>query len=576
MAIESYFFNAVQSGGVYDRVYNAQDVTSYLDKIVGNGVFPNPSTNLQVRASSGMNVIVGAGQGWINGHKMINTIDMPLSIDSADVQLNRIDAVIFYVDLSSRTMGIDVVKGTAAATPTAPSLTRTASRYELCLAQISVNKQTTAITASMITDTRGNSDLCGFVQGLIQQVDTTTLFEQWQAGFEDWFDQVKDTLATATLLQKLEQVFITTSTTVTSFNVVDYIPSFKYSIDILEIYIDGLRLDNNEYELNQSTVTLNTPITHAGTEVSLVVYKSIDGSDAESIVTQVQEMQEVVDTLETGMYIASGENDNQKLSQIVKEFLNGAEDYRQLEIDVYGDMACTSPTTVISEANIAYWFDFSVHNSTRRVKLNFAHCKRIIIDCNNSDEATDVLINCDRIEIANLQAVMNNVAAGQMIVGESTCEDCAFWMNGLANQSGTITGAEQGTFTNCRMSVTAINGKAYGFSANGNVLRLNNCEVIAYNSSSASNESVAVHVKANETENVLIMFGCSCPINSRSGYKQNNVVKVNSGYYALVGNVLGMSAALYSTGTGKSELGTIYFSGGGKSIGTVEGEMLVL
>ena len=56
MAIKGYFFNAVESGGTYDRVYNAEDVTSYLDLIVGSGVFPNPSTNLQVRASTGMNV----------------------------------------------------------------------------------------------------------------------------------------------------------------------------------------------------------------------------------------------------------------------------------------------------------------------------------------------------------------------------------------------------------------------------------------------------------------------------------------------------------------------------------------
>lgn len=560
MAIQSYFFNAVEDGGVYDRIYNAEDVTSYLDKLVGNGVFPTPATQLQVRASTGMNVVVGSGQGWIDGHKIINTADLPLSIAASDVLLNRIDAVIFYVDYTTRTMGIEVLTGTAATTPIAPTLTRNANRYEMCLAQIAVNAQVSAITASMITDTRGISELCGYVQGLIQQLSTTGLFMQWEAAFDDWFDQVKDTLAAVTLLQKLEQIFTTTSATVSTFDVTDYIPSYKYSIDILEVYVNGLRLDENEYSLSQSTVALTTPITHAGTEVALVVYKSIDGSDAETIVTQVQEMQEVVDTLETGMYIATGQNDNVKLSQAVQTFLNGTSDYKQLEIDVYGDMACTVPATDLTEANIAYWFDFGVQNSTRRVKLNFAHCSRIIIDCNNSDEATDVLINCDRIEIANLQAVMNNVAAGQIIVGEGTITDCAFWMNGLSGQTGTITGAEQGTFTRCRMSITAASGLAYGFSANGNVLRLNDCEVIAYNSSGASNESVAVQVKGNETENVLIMNGCSCPIKARNGYKQSNVVKINSGYYALVANMLGKAAVKYATGDGKTETGTMIIS----------------
>lgn len=560
MTIQSYFFNAVKSGDTYDRIYNAQDMTDYLNLLVGNGVFPNPSTMLQVRASTGMNVIVGAGSGWINGHKIVNTIDMSLAIGTADVLLDRIDRVIFYVDWTSRTMGIEVKQGTAAISPVAPALVRTENRYEMCLAQIAIAKQTSSITAAMITDTRGNSELCGYVQGLIQQVDTTTLWTQQQAEFDDWFDEVKDTIAHTTLLRKLEQNFTTTSTTVTSFNVVDYIPSFKYSIDILEIYIDGLRLDSNEYTMNTSVVTLGTPITHAGTEVSLVVYKSIDGSDAETVVEQVQDMKTIVDALETGMYIASGQNDNIKLSQVVQTFLNGANDYQQLELDVYGDLACTTPMTVISEANLAYWFNFNVQNATRRVKLNFAHCNRIVIDCEDSDEATDVLIYANETEISNLQAVMNNVAAGQIIVGESTCTDCAFWMNALSGQTGSMIGAEQGTFINCRMSVTAINGIAYGFSGNGNVLRLKNCEVIVYNSSNASNESVAVHVKANETDNVLIMDACSCPLRTRSGYKQDNVVKINSGFYCITANMLGKAALKYSTGDGQTETGTMIIS----------------
>ena len=124
MAIQGYFFNAVEEGGVYDRLYNAEDVTSYLDLLVSNGVFPNPSTQLQVRASTGMNVIVGTGAGWIDGHKIINTADLPLSIQTSDVLLDRIDAVVFYADYTNRVMGIGVKTGTPASTPVAPTLQR--------------------------------------------------------------------------------------------------------------------------------------------------------------------------------------------------------------------------------------------------------------------------------------------------------------------------------------------------------------------------------------------------------------------------------------------------------------------
>ena len=278
MAINSYFFNAVYDSETqtYDRLYNADDMTSYLDLLVGNGVFPNPSTNLQVRPSSGMNVIAGAGAGWIDGHKVVNTADMTLTLTAADVVLNRIDAVIFYVDYTQRTMGIEVKTGTLAATPTAPVLTRSSSRYEMCLAQISVPKQTSAITASLITDTRGNSSLCGYVQGLIQQIDTTTLWEQQQAQFDDWFEGVHDQFEAGKIFKKLEGIYTTQSENEQSFNVLNFVPTYSFAYDILEVFINGFHLNQNEYTISNSTVTLETPISTAGAVVDFVVYKSVD------------------------------------------------------------------------------------------------------------------------------------------------------------------------------------------------------------------------------------------------------------------------------------------------------------
>ena len=188
MAIKSYFFNSVDS----DRTYNAEDFCSYLQQIIGNGVFPNPSTSLQVRANSGMQIFVGAGQGWINGHKMINTADYSLTVSTASASNPRIDTVVFFLDLTNRTMGLRIKTGTAEASPTTPDLTRTASVYELGLANIYVSKGATAITANVITDTRMDSNRCGMVQGLIQQVDTTTLWEQQDAEFHQWMIDVVD------------------------------------------------------------------------------------------------------------------------------------------------------------------------------------------------------------------------------------------------------------------------------------------------------------------------------------------------------------------------------------------------
>lgn len=276
MAIEGYFFNAVENEGVYDRIYNAEDVTSYLNQLVGNGVFPNPSTQLQVRPGSGMNIIVSAGSGWINGHKMVNTSDLTLTVESSDPILNRIDDVIFYVDFNLREMGIEMKTGIEAVTPVPLAMTRNSSRYEMCLAQITVNKQITNVTAAMITDTRGNSNLCGYVQGLIQQVDTETLWTQQQEKFDEWFDGVQGQFEAGKLFKKLEGMYVTTQANEASFNVLDYVPTYSFAYDILEVFINGFHLNSNEFTLSNNTVTLEIPIEEPGAVIDFVVYKSVD------------------------------------------------------------------------------------------------------------------------------------------------------------------------------------------------------------------------------------------------------------------------------------------------------------
>ena len=276
MGINSYFFNAVESGGVYDRVYNSEDITSYLNLLVGDGVFPNPSTQLQVRAGTGMNVIVGAGSGWINGHKMVNTTDMVLSVASSDVLMNRIDSVVFYVDYENRIMGIKVKTGTLAADPVAPELVRTDDMYEMQLATIQVNKKVSAITAAMITDTRMDSDVCGYVQGLIQQIDTSTLWQQQQQMFNDWFNSVKEQFQAGKLFKKFEGVYVTQEAGEASFDVLSLVPYYAFAYDILEVYISGIHLNGNEYTITNNTVNLETPIEEAGVTVTFVVYKSVD------------------------------------------------------------------------------------------------------------------------------------------------------------------------------------------------------------------------------------------------------------------------------------------------------------
>ena len=167
-----------------------------------------------------MAVNVLGGQGWINGYWYENTESISLAIDVADGVLNRVDSVVLRLGFSERNMWVAVKKGTPATSPSAPALTRNADYYELQLATIDVPAGSIKITQAQITDTRMNQNVCGWVTGVVDQLDTTTLFNQfdawyneqttsWQEQFDTWFETIKGQLnedAAGNLLNKIGEV----------------------------------------------------------------------------------------------------------------------------------------------------------------------------------------------------------------------------------------------------------------------------------------------------------------------------------------------------------------------------------
>lgn len=179
---KSSFFNSVS----HDRTYKAEDWAEYFASFIGNGVFPVPSTGLQVVANDGMKLNVKTGKAWINGYFYFNTGDLAVELDTADGQLNRIDRVVVRWDLTNRVMSVKVKSSSFSASPTAPALQRDADIYELALADIYVGAGVTAITQSKITDQRLNTSLCGVVAAVVQQIDTAAFNAQLQAWFAEY------------------------------------------------------------------------------------------------------------------------------------------------------------------------------------------------------------------------------------------------------------------------------------------------------------------------------------------------------------------------------------------------------
>lgn len=164
MAVTFFPFNSVMVNGAADRPANAESLAAYLAAFFSNGVLQQSETSLKVEPAGGMNVQVHAGAGCINGKAILNDAAEVITIEAASASQDRIDRVIFRLNEADRLMEFDVLKGTSGSSPEAPELTRTADIYELCLAEVNIPAGATEITASRITDTRIDTELCGHAQ----------------------------------------------------------------------------------------------------------------------------------------------------------------------------------------------------------------------------------------------------------------------------------------------------------------------------------------------------------------------------------------------------------------------------
>lgn len=198
MAYESGFFDAVDQGsGNYDRVYNAADFAHYFSLLIKNGVFPDPSSGMQVKAATtpNMTVQVIVGSGWINGYYITVTSNEVLTIPTASATLGRIDSVVMGLDYADRLIKLYVKSGAPSANPIPPVLQRDADKYELELARVTLAAGTGTVTQAIITDMRQNTERCGIVAGTVSQIDTTDLFAQYNEAFQTWFTSIQSQLS---------------------------------------------------------------------------------------------------------------------------------------------------------------------------------------------------------------------------------------------------------------------------------------------------------------------------------------------------------------------------------------------
>ncbi len=195
MAEVSFPFDSVQADGIDDRVYYAEDFKRYFKQFLRNGVYPNPSTNLKVEAlNNNMILSVNLGSAFINGtcYSLIED-KLNIAVSDSHINYNRKDIVVVSLNETNRTVNILYKEGVASASPQAPTIIRNADIYELKLCEIAVKSGVNKITQADILDTRLDNSVCGFVTGLVETVDTTELFNQYETYLNQKIEEWKQT-----------------------------------------------------------------------------------------------------------------------------------------------------------------------------------------------------------------------------------------------------------------------------------------------------------------------------------------------------------------------------------------------
>lgn len=264
---------------VYDRAFDSTDLREVYKTYFSNGYFAEVGTSMHVKAATGLTAIVQKGKVNIQGTLGFMDEDATVSFAAADKSNPRIDTVVARLDLSvdRRVIELDVLTGTAAASPTAPTLTRNSTVWELGLADVTIPVQAAAVSDTNIKDTRLDTTRCGVVNpfakldtdSLFTQVtaiinkadaDTTANIERLQNEVSATITQAKsDTSAaisqvqadTATAIAKVNK---DVNDTITAANTKISDTIFKAESDVSQaITADKSALDKNVEELDEAT-----------------------------------------------------------------------------------------------------------------------------------------------------------------------------------------------------------------------------------------------------------------------------------------------------------------------------------
>ena len=301
--IKSGFYNAVNG----DRTYSADDMNKPYKRVISDGVFATqygtPSNDFKVSANSGMTINVAEGNAIVAAKWLESSSIVAITVPQNTALTTRTDGVFIEVDNDSRAGNIVYKSGDI--TPA------TGGKTQYLIAKVSVPAGATEITGSMITDMRGTSS-CPWVTGIITQVDTAVLFDQYRSAFAEMFSSYNQQIAQnintaqaewAAALEDLSGELtvstniITATSTYTASGSVSTVPiqiaGFDSSTDLLLVFINGMCAKSSMYTISGTDIILTNAI-NAGDSVLFVCFKALINGSIASATALLQEMQNLL------------------------------------------------------------------------------------------------------------------------------------------------------------------------------------------------------------------------------------------------------------------------------------------
>lgn len=550
MALKSGFYNAIEVDGVFDRVYSADEYTNFYSAFLRDGVRRSGQNDF-VCTSNGLIITVAAGFA-ICGSKWINNetaVSLPAVVPPVG-EYSRIDRVFLHVDTTEATRAASIVyrQGTAAANPTPPAKSADTGVFELCLCNVRVAPNATEV---VLNDTRADSTLCGWITTPVGYDDffnsLDSAFNEYmnnaQTEFETWFAEIRESLAVATLFKKYTWYIETTATTTTSitFDIPQYDPT---GVDIVEVFTNGmLEIENVDYLIDGSTITFTNPKIE-GSQILVVVYKSIDGEGLGSVSDEVTALQNQVDAMADAYefnYICNGETDNEELYNLVSPKLATLAPNGSILIHIYGTFGVSNAIarfgseTSGDNSGIIFWFGTNLGD--KRIILDFANASPVVVDGSqittmrtsqgtfNTNGIRYFAINSNGyLEFKNGVFELTNIRGFSGNNTKLKLTDCFVSMSFVSDYWGDYNSvvAWNGIFERCKFKI--FNGTCFETDSLTKLIRVIDCDCYSYApANTPTRAGIVLHVNAGSAGAVQTER-MNCPVVAETGFVQRYAI----------------------------------------------------